>query len=333
MIDVDPGDALVLGADVGGTSTRVLVATLDGLRRGSGRSAGGNPISVPVRQAAGALASAVSDALQGLDPAAVRAVVVGLAGGRALTDPVIADHFAQVWIRSGVLCTPQVVSDLEVAFSSATPESDGTVIVAGTGAVAGAICDHTLARTADGYGWLLGDVGSGFWLGREGVRLTLARLDSQLPIGALGEGILTAVLGRDHAGTSTEMQHALIWEVNSRPPAHLAGLARVVDNSARQGDEGAEEIIERAAAALVRTLGRVRDPVDTTPLVVAGAVLGGGSGVGQSLRRRLSQRFAGQVLTTSDGVAGAAWLAARSALDDCEKTLAAHKMLTSGALP
>lgn len=329
MVGVDPDDALVVGADVGGTSTRVLVATVDGLRRGSGRSSGGNPISVPATQAAGAMASAVSDALQGLDPAAVTAVVVGLAGGRALNDPVIGDQFAQAWIRSGVRCVPLVVSDLQVAFSSATPESDGTVLLAGTGAVAGAICDYTLTRTVDGYGWLLGDVGSGFWLGREGVRRTLARLDSQLPLGALGEGILTAVLGRDHAGTSTEMLHGLIWEVNSRPPAHLAGLARVVDNSAGQGDEGAQEIIERAAEALVRSLGRVRDPADTTPLVVAGAVLGRDSGVGQSVRRRLSQQFAGHVLTTSDGVAGAAWLAARSVLDDRERALAAHKRLTT----
>ena len=77
----DTGEALVMGVDVGGTSTRVLVASVDGETRGHGRAAGGNPTAWPVDQAAASLAAAVSAALEGVEPAAVRAVGLGMAGG------------------------------------------------------------------------------------------------------------------------------------------------------------------------------------------------------------------------------------------------------------
>src|SRR4051812_32775820 len=130
----DSDEALVMGVDVGGTSTRVLVADLDGRARGRGRAAGGNPTAWPPDQAAAALAAAVVGALQDVDPGAVRAVVLGVAGGGALDDPTAAKHFDEVWRRSGIRCVPQVVGDLAIAFASATPAPDGTVVVSGTGA-------------------------------------------------------------------------------------------------------------------------------------------------------------------------------------------------------
>lgn len=328
MNQADPDEVLVLGADVGGTSTRVMVANLDGESRGSGRSAGGNPISWPPDQAAAALSAAVSDALRGLDPAAVRAVVLGLAGGSALEDAATADRFSRVWSESGVLCVPRVVSDLEIAFASATPEPNGTVVVAGTGAVAGTIRDHALIGSADGHGWLLGDAGSGFWLGREAVRRTLSRLEAGQPPTALVEGVLTALLGADRVGSSAELLRAVIREVNSRPPVQLASLAKLVEESADQGDDGAIEIIEQAAVELIRTVERVRDPADDAPLVMAGGVLGPSSRVGQALRKHLAARFDGPLMVASDGVAGATWLAARSVLSDDERALACHQRLS-----
>ena len=95
--------------------------------------------------------------------------MIGVAGLSALRTPVVAAQFAEVWADAGLTCDPGYRSDLEVAFAAGTPEPDGTVLVAGTGATAGAVTGHRLTRTADGHGWLLGDDGSGFWLGREAV--------------------------------------------------------------------------------------------------------------------------------------------------------------------
>ena len=68
------------------------------------------------------------------------------------------------------------------------------MLIAGTGSAAGLVRDHRLVRTADGHGWLLGDDGSGFWLGREAVRSVLRKLDLGEPIGLLGQAVVRAVL-------------------------------------------------------------------------------------------------------------------------------------------
>jgi glucosamine kinase len=320
-------EPLVIGADVGGTSTRVLVATVDGEPRGRGRAPGGNPTAWPADQASRALAAAVTEALTGLDPAAVRAVVIGLAGGSALDDATTAELFSRVWIESGVHCVPEVVGDLAIAFASASPEPDGTVVVSGTGAAAAAIRDHALVRSADGYGWLLGDAGSGYWLGREAVRRTLAGLDARVQPTVLMEAVMSAVLGNEHAAPSPVLVRDLVRVVNARPPVELAGLARLVEESAEQGDSGALEIIEQASMELIHTLQRVREPTETTPLVTVGGILRPGSAVGAALSTHLTEYFHGPVLSAADGVAGATWLAARSVTNDEKRELASHQRL------
>jgi N-acetylglucosamine kinase-like BadF-type ATPase len=143
-------------------------------RAGTGRSiaAAGNPVSHP-DGAAAASSAALRAALARVDPGQVEASVIGVAGVSALRTPPVAARFGRVWADAGLRCDPGYATDLEVAFAAGTPGPDGSVLVAGTGATAGAVTDRRLTRTADGHGWLLGDDGPGFWLGREAVRAAL----------------------------------------------------------------------------------------------------------------------------------------------------------------
>jgi N-acetylglucosamine kinase-like BadF-type ATPase len=317
-----PADALVLGGDLGGTATRVLVAGADGRERGRGVAGAGNPVSHPAG-AAEALGHALRAALTGLDPGRVKASVLGVAGVSALRTPPVAARFGQVWAGAGLTCDPGYAPDLEVAFAAGTAEPDGSVLVAGTGATAGAVLDRRLARTADGHGWLLGDDGSGFWLGREAVRAALHTLDAGEPPGRLVGSVLREL---DAGGPGERRRDRVIQAVNSRPGVELSALAPLVSAAYRDGDPQARSIVERAAAALLATLGRIRDPAETTPVVLAGSLTGDGSPVGSTLRRLLPARFAGPVLPARSGVGGAAWLAL-AALDPALATRDAHAQL------
>ena len=197
-------ESLVLGGDLGGTSTRILVAGTDGRECGRGTAGAGNPVSNPAG-AAEALGDALRMALTGVDPGRVKASVIGVAGGSALRTPPVAARFGQVWAAARLTCDPGYAPDLEVAFAAGTPEPDGSVLIAGTGATAGAVIDHRLARTADGHGWLLGDDGSGFWLGREAVRAALHTLDAGEPPGRLVGSVLREL---DADGTGDEVASA-----------------------------------------------------------------------------------------------------------------------------
>jgi len=323
-------DFLALGGDLGGTSTRILVVGSDGREHGRGTTGGGNPTTDPAGAAA-AFGAALRAALAGVDPALVRASVIGVAGGSALRNPAVGTHFGRVWGEAGLTCDPGYIPDLEVAFAGGTPEPDGAVLVAGTGAAAGSLTGNRLTRTADGHGWLLGDDGSGFWLGREAVRATLRTLDAGEAPGPLIASVLREL---DADGTVGELPAGrpgtdrVIQAVNSRPGVRLSALAPLVTAAYRVGDPQAQSIVERAAAALQATLELIRDPAESTPIVLAGSLAGDASPVGAELRTLLAARFAGAVLPARTGVGGAAWLAL-AALDPALATRETHTRLTS----
>ncbi|HEX2132961.1 MAG TPA: BadF/BadG/BcrA/BcrD ATPase family protein [Actinophytocola sp.] len=298
----------VVGVDVGGTSTRALAVALDGAVLGRGTSGGGNPNSHPTDLAAKRVAEAVRDALAG--ETAVRAGVLGMAGESKFTDPTVVAEFETALRQVGLTCPISVVSDAEVAFASATSEPTGTVIIGGTGAVAARIVDHRKASWIDGWGWLLGDEGSAYWIGREAVRTTLRTLQLGERPGPLARAVLTEALPDLATVTSKAVNH-LITAANAEPPIRLARHASTVSALA-QTDPAAADIVVRAAAHLAGHAEAVREPDERTPVVLAGSVIGPDSPVGTALRARLASRSEAPVLFAPDGALGAAWLAALS---------------------
>lgn len=178
---------IVLGIDAGGTSTRAVVAAPDGSRLAHGRGPGGNPTAHGVAAACAAIARAVTEALAGYGgpgtadaPGPVLGVVAGVAGNKPFST---GDGRAALERALGHLdlapgARIEVVDDVGVAFAAGTPEPSGTVLISGTGAVAGAVSHRRLDVIADGLGWLLGDLGSGYWLGHEAARAVVRRLAS-----------------------------------------------------------------------------------------------------------------------------------------------------------
>ena len=303
-------DALVLGLDVGGTSSRAVVADLRGRTLGIGEAGGGNPNSHPPEQAVGQVRAAAHDALAGIATSQVRAGVLGMAGVSKMSDPVVAELFDTMWAELGLTCPMTVVSDCEVAFAAGTPAESGTVVIAGTGAVAARISQHRLASTVGGYGWLLGDEGSAFWLGREAVRESLRALDRrESEPGELVSSVFSTLLAEPGA-PGDELRKHLITAVNAAPPIQLAELAPLVTTASRAGDKTAIDIVRRAAALLAETALATRNPGDTTPIVLAGSLAAAGNPIGDALRAELTARSIAEIRTAGPGASGAAWLAA-----------------------
>ncbi|MGA9345350.1 MAG: BadF/BadG/BcrA/BcrD ATPase family protein, partial [Nocardioidaceae bacterium] len=236
----------------------------------------------------------------------------GVAGGFARHRPELGAMFEQAWAAVGMGCPTSYVSDLEVAFASGTTEPDGTVLIAGTGAAAARIVGRHVVVTADGHGWLLGDDGSGFWLGREAARATLRTLDAGKEPGPLAGAVLAELVGAGADARRPDpvaQRVQLIHAVNARAPVKLAELAPLVGVAHRAGDPEAVRIVEEAARLLLQTLRGVRETGESGPIVLAGSVAGEESPVGAALRTGVDQRFSGPVCSAADGVGGAAWLA------------------------
>ncbi|MGX7825583.1 N-acetylglucosamine kinase [Actinokineospora sp. 24-640] len=294
-----------MGVDAGGTATRAVAVDATGAVVGRGTAGGGNPNSHPPGEAAAQVASAVAAALAGRPCAGC---LLGMAGVSKLTDPAVAALFDSALRGVGAPSAPVVVSDAEVAFAAGATEADGTVLIAGTGSIAMRIEGRRRAATAGGHGWLLGDEGSAFWLGREAVRAALDTLQRGSAPGPFVAAVLDAAgldtASLDTAALDTSGANAvarLITVANAQAPIALARFAPVV--SAHAGDPVAAAVITRAAEALAGLVARVRRG---GPVVVAGSVATA-TPVGAALRSLLGEV---DVRTAADGVLGAGRLAA-----------------------
>ncbi|MFJ9454059.1 N-acetylglucosamine kinase [Kitasatospora sp. NPDC101447] len=282
---------LRLGVDAGGSRTRAVVLDTSGTPLGRGESGGANPAGQARAGAVDQLAAAVSAALGPLDPARVAACLVGLAGYRALPDP---DGFAGL-VRTalGLRCPVRLVPDTVPALAcGGVADGRGTVLIAGTGAICVRLDGtRTLARSG-GLGWLLGDEGGGFWLGREALRH--AHADPDGPLG-------TAV--RAHCAADSP-DRLLRWAYDG-PPRRLAELAPLVSRLADAGDADALAIARAAAdhlAALVRATA-----VPGEPLVLTGSVATAPGPIRQHLLHGLADLA--PLLPVTDAATAAALLA------------------------
>ncbi|RIQ20760.1 N-acetylglucosamine kinase, partial [Jiangella rhizosphaerae] len=303
---------LAIGLDIGGTSTRAVVIDGAGRRLGTGRADGANVTSHALPKALDAVSAALSAALATVDPAAVRAAVIASAGDNHLVQPEIASQLAARWAAAGLTCDYRVVADAVAAFVAGTPEPDGTLVLSGTGAITARFAGRSPAQIVDGHGWLLGDLGSGFWIGREAVRMTLASLDRGDVPGPLGRAVVQTLTGSPDAAPSRAATNDIVLAVHARPPVALSALAPLVTANAGT-DPAADRILADAAGHLLTAAGVVRAAGDATPIVLAGSLLTGDTPLARLVRRGLAERWPDAVVGAAlDGAAGAAWLAARS---------------------
>ncbi|MFE6648022.1 N-acetylglucosamine kinase [Nocardioides sp. NPDC057772] len=293
-----------LGLDAGGTSTRAVVVSSDGHCRGIGKAGSGNPTSAGVEAATAAIKDAVTQAVTSAKAGPVAGAALAVAGAGA------AGHRAAIVAALSGLVASEPVFEFDVlaAYFSGTAAPDGYVLLSGTGASAVRVEDGRLAGISDGLGWLLGDVGSGFWLGREAVRAGLAPLDGRGPTtlltGLLLDRLGIAVDDRRQGGRTTTLVTATA-ALYAMPPLRLADFAALVFTAASSGDGVAAGILDRAAAGLAETLAAVRTPDVDGPLVAAGSVL--------ARQPDFAARVAPGAVVATDGLAGAAVLALRHA--------------------
>ncbi|GIF54688.1 N-acetylglucosamine kinase [Asanoa iriomotensis] len=293
-------EPLVIGGDCGGTSTRVVVTTVDGTVVGRARGGPGNPVARPPAEAASALVGAVRAALGDLDAARVVGAVVGVAGYSRLATPEGAAAYAAAWSSTGVPVPLRTVADTVVAYASGGHDRPtGSVLIAGTGAIACEIVDWSVRRRVDGIGWLLGDEGSGFWFGVAAARHTAH---------ALHAGATGPLVSSVHAAVGGAGPEGFVSAFYGLARDKMAALAPLVFEASRTGDPAAEAIVADGADRLTRTL--LALPPGAGPIVLAGGLLTAVPELSAAVRERLHTATGRTTLLAGDAASAAARLAA-----------------------
>jgi N-acetylglucosamine kinase-like BadF-type ATPase len=318
--------SLVIGIDAGGTWTRAYLAEAadDGAVIGHGADGPGNALSVRRAELTRHLAAAVAAAVPPDRRSEVRAVVGGFAGGGNDTGPASGHDLAVSCLQAALTengidtRAVEVTGDLEIAFAAAPgAPTDGLALIAGTGAVAGRVANRRRTALADGDGWLLGDAGGGFWLGREVLRATLRALDGRGPWTSLVEAVAAHHLGSPGGpyferempgrGERERLRNLLLPRVYAEPPVALARLSPLAFAAEDSGDEVATTLLDDAADELAATVAAL-NPVDGEPLVATGGLLGpSGPLLGRVTAR--AETMGLRVTPVRDGGAGAVALA------------------------
>ncbi|TFV83986.1 hypothetical protein E4V99_02595 [Microbacterium sp. dk485] len=307
-----------VAVDAGGSSTRCVVVTADGSCIGYARAGGANPISRGMPTAIAVVRQCIAAALEDADrPAsAVHGVVVAMAG-LGLETP-LQQSVAESLRSDGIIADVHVESDAVAAFEAGTHRTSGYVLISGTGAAALRIEDGGVAATADGLGWLLGDVGSGFWIGQRVATAALEELDGRGPTTALTQKVL------DHFGIDEDRRRQrdesrrlvsatdLLVRVYGGPAISLAELARFAFDDV--DDEASRGILAEAAAGLATTLSAVMAPSLPGPVVVTGGVLAGQPRLRRGVVDAMALRgHEVELERVPDGLAGAVTIGLRRA--------------------
>lgn len=229
---------ILIGADVGGTKT--VAAVSDG-ERIIGRAEGAGGAVRPGRALASAaiIAEVVRQALAASGRLSGDVLVVGAAGaGRELERVEL-----QKALRGENLATKVVVvTDIEIALAAAFGEGPGIVVSAGTGSVAVGRDREGEQYRIGGYGWQMGDEGSGYAIGRAALGAVSRAADGRSPRTALSDRVLSAT-------RSPDLDALVRWAAGASP-AEVAAIAPHVLDVAQQGDTLAKGIADYAAREL-----------------------------------------------------------------------------------
>ncbi|PFG29437.1 N-acetylglucosamine kinase [Paramicrobacterium agarici] len=137
-----------------------------------------------------------------------------------------------------------VAHDSISGYLAANDTETGVMLAVGTGVVVLAVAAGGVAKV-DGWGNLIGDAGSGYWVGREGLIAVMRAFDGR------GDETELTALAEDAFGPLDEIY--MVLQSDPRRVSRIAAFCRTTVDAARAGDSVATEIVRRAAAELAHS--------------------------------------------------------------------------------
>lgn len=255
--------AVHIGIDAGGSKTELVAAIEQQEELLNLFAPSSNPARVGYDGSIKVLSSLIKQAMERLPDYEIDSIHAGIAGAGRPTD--------QKRIHDGVAAELNVLSpervvighDGEIAIEAAFEGESGVMVVAGTGSVAVARTGDGALLRVGGWGYLIGDEGSGHMIGASGLRALAHAFD-----GGPETALVDHFASEHHLTTVEEIFH-VVYE--QKTP--LQRFAPIVIQAAERGDNAALAIVEEQARQLAM---QVRWLADRCSSVLPQAALLGG---------------------------------------------------------
>ena len=253
-----------LGIDGGGSSSKWVVLDEQGQMVAWGRAGPitGHIFAEETRNQLLATLDELLDQVRSYKPVAVVAGITGLDAGTQE-----AGEITQ-YLRRG-LNTERVavMNDMDLAYRANFSPGQGILVYAGTGSVAYHITQEGRVVRAGGHGYLIGDEGGGFVIGRSALRQLMRWHDMRLDTGQfpLATRLYSTIGGSDWPG--------LREYVYSGGRQAVAALAPAVGEAAAMGDPVATQILRQAGLDLGDLAQTLQRRLGQLPVVLTGGAL------------------------------------------------------------
>lgn len=269
MEQKDLTEQLVLAVDGGGSKTASILATADGTIIGRGTAGASNHQAIGIDNAERQLTLVVDRAFAdaGRTRGPVAAACLGLSGVDRPEDLALT----QSWLDRTLPGTnAKIANDAHLVLAAGTPDGWGIALICGTGAICyGRDLDGKQARS-DGWGHILGDDGSGYYLGRAALRAVMRAHD--------GRGSQTRLTDAVLAHWSLSEPERLLYRIyhEGATSTEIAALSRLVEEAAEASDAVALDIIRQAGhelAITVRSVALALGFEGAVPIALAGGAI------------------------------------------------------------
>lgn len=245
---------ICIGIDAGGSGSRLLAAALEEPPQIERTG----PAANLQRQGLPDTARTLADLVREAEVGPAQALVAGVAGAGRPSEQGALEQALRTTLGPAAPASIRVVHDATIALEGAFEGESGIIVVAGTGSVVFARDGSGAEHRAGGWGYLLGDEGSGHALGLAGLRAACHHLDGG-PATSLTEHLAT--LGLDQAEALIHAVYREGWPVQQMAPVVIA--------AAEAGDAVARAILAEEVSALVQQVRWIAERLGTIERRVA----------------------------------------------------------------
>ncbi|MEO4053081.1 BadF/BadG/BcrA/BcrD ATPase family protein [Solibacillus sp. CAU 1738] len=273
----------LIGIDGGGTKTRCVIGDIKGNIIDQKVSTSGNINAIPLTQLHDMLKNLIETTLAqtNIPLHDVLQISICLAGADRVSEK---EKIHQSFTNSDLFDKIIIQSDAHAALAAGVWGNSGTILIAGTGSIVYGWNGEHYFRVG-GWGYLLGDEGSGFHLGKLAIRSILESHDAKLSMRPFQQDILAHF----------HVQHPpdIISKIYSHksPVSHIASICHEVLLAYETGDEVASQIVRLTQDELIRLIRLAQSQMDTGKHIVLHGGLFTNSAFYEAFCKQLQQQF------------------------------------------
>lgn len=313
----------ILGLDCGGTSSQALLTTIEGRVLGHGQ---GGPANYTIDEIDGVVTSVLESTGQCLKQAQLDSralheqgviLALGVSGaGREIEMAEIKKAFEGIGFNHVV-----VGHDAHIALLGALSGADGVVVISGTGSIAYGVHNEQTSRVG-GWGFLLGDEGSSFWLALRALQQVMRGYDGRKNV---DQDLLKAAF--DYFNVSHAEQLPPLMYKTPLNRGFIGGFSKNIATLAAEGHHLSRELLTEAGTQLgdlaVAALTRLGLLESSGKIGACGGVFAAGDLILSPMQERIRSNAPHQKLTLPEfkPEVGAVLLAAKYGQFDLKRML------------